>query len=327
MKKRFLVFAVLATGFLLLVGVVLVLRRQGGKPPVPSTPLPALEIPSPLPRPVSVHYTLSAPLPEVFQLPVYRFSPFGGADPQKWAKDLGFGGEPQEVEDALRGTLYLWTENGKTLTIDENASYLLYTVDLLANPATLSGSFLPTDEQAQAIVERTLQDLTPELRLWQLEPRGSRALRVGAAQMSECLPDRADLLEVRFGARIGNYSLYLSHAPLSDLVLAWVGRDGKLLRLEYHPVGTLGEKIGDYPVKDEEELLKDLEGGKGVVVSSGLEGGEEIASVIITRVELGYLLPSPEATTIQPIFVLSGQARTAEGKTGAVTVYLPAVEE
>ena len=115
--------------------------------------------------------------------------------------------------------------------------------------------------------------------------------------------------------------------PLADPVLAWIGRDGKLLRLEYHPLGTLGEKIADYPLKNQEEVLRDLDSGEGVVVSSSLEGGEEIILTTITSVNLGYLLPSSDATVIQPIFVLTGQAKTQSGKAGTITIYLPAIEQ
>ena len=87
----------------------------------------------------------------------------------------------------------------------------------------------------------------------------------------------------------------------------------------------LGEKVADYPLKNQEEVLQDLDNGKGMVVGSNLEGGEEIVSVIITKATLGYLLPQPNATTIQPVYILTEQERTAKSKTGTITIYLSAV--
>lgn len=319
-NNRFLVLILI--GFVVLVGLVLVLL---GRRPVPVRPLPELPpvaITPVVPQPGLVSYSLRASLPQIEKLPVYEYEngcpdSICKARPLEWARTLGFSGEPQEIEDALEGTLLLWSKEGQTLVVDQQASGLSYRVDLKADPTTLTGSFLPTFEQAAAIVERTLTELGATSDLLAHDPAKNKALKTGVSLVQETTLTEAELLEVHFTAKIGDYPVYLAGGPEWDPVLAWIGRDGKLLRLEYEPLGTVGEKIADYPLKNQEELLEDLEGGKGVVVSSNLEGGEEIVSVIITKVDLGYLLP-------QPIYILTGQALTAKSKTGTVTIYLPA---
>ncbi len=306
-------------------GLVVWWWRKTGTPVALLPELPAVEVKPVVPQPGAVRYTLQASLPEVERLPVYHWTTDRG-NPSKWAGALGFAGEPQEVEDALEGTLYLWSQEGETLVISEDASSLSYRVDLKSNPETLRGSFLPNFEQAAAIVERTLEEFGDVSGLLTYDPTKNKALKVGVEYVNETALEQAELVEIHLVAKVDDYSVYLGSGPEQDPVLAWVGRDGKLLRLEYHPLGALGEKISDYPLKNPTEILQDLDSGKGVVVSSNLEGGEEIVSITITKTDLGYLLPQPEATIIQPIFVLTGSARTASGKSGAITVYLPAVD-
>ena len=295
-------------------------------PVAPLPELPAVEISPVVPQPAFLRYSLQASLPEVKHLPVYNWTTDRG-NPSKWAKVLGFAGEPQEIEDALEGTLYLWSKEGGTLVTSEDASSLSYRVDLstLTHPTGMFGSFLPSFEAAAEIVERTLTELGATPNFLEHDPSKNKALKVGVEYVNETKLDEAELVEIHFVAKVDDYPVYLGSGPEQDPVLAWVGRDGKLLRLEYHPLGVLGEKIADYPIKNQEELRKDLEGGKGTVVSSNLEGGEEIAAVAITKISLGYLLPSLDATVIQPIYVLQGSARTSGNKTGQITIYLEAV--
>jgi len=315
-----IVVAVLGVG-------LLVWSTRGPVTTEPLPELPAVKVTPVMPQPVAPRHTLRAPLPQVIKLPVYQYDGDVVANfSSRWPNALGFSGEPQEIEDALEGTLLLWSKEGETLVVAADGSRLSYRVDLSTetHPTGVFGSFLPSFEAAAEIVGGTLTELGSTSELLEHEAAKNKALKVGVEYVRETTVDQAELLEIHFTAKIDNYLLYLPSGPEQDAVLAWVGRNGKLLRLEYCPLGTVGEKIADYPVKDEEELRRDLERGKGTVVSSSLEGGEEIVSVTITKVSLGYLRPQFGATVIQPIFVLSGQAKAASGKTGTVTLYLPA---
>ena len=326
MKELRLVLVVV--GFFVLLGAGLIFlwwRTQVPAEPLPE--LPVVEVTPVVPQPTAPRYSLRGSLPQVEKLPVYQYNPPGGGVVAqfiaRWPRALGFSGEPEMIEDALEGILLLWSKQGQTLVIDEQASRLSYRVDL-NEPAALPGSFLPTFEQAALIVERTLEELGETSGIPQYDPTKNKTLKTGVSLVQETTLAEAELLEIHFTARIDNYPVYLEGGPEWDPVLAWVGRDGKLLRLEYHPLGTVGEKIADYPIKNQEELLEDLERGEGTVVSSSLEGGEEIATAAVTKIDLGYLLPQTGTVAIQPIFVLTGSARTQSGKTGTITIYLPA---
>ena len=326
MENRRLILIVIIGIVILGVGAV-VWWRMTAAPAEPLPELPVVEVTPVVPQPTAPRYSLRGSLPQVEKLPVYQYNPPGGGVVAqfiaRWPRALGFSGEPEMIEDALEGILLLWSKEGQTLVIDEQASRLSYRVDL-NEPAALSGSFLPSFEAAAEIVERTLEELGEASELLQHDPVKNKALKTGVSLVQETTLAEAELLEIHFVAKVNDYPIYLSNLPLADPVLAWVGRDGKLLRLEYRPVGNLGEKIADYPLKNSEEVLQNLNSGEGVIVSSNLEGGEEIISTTITKVGLGYLLPQPNATTVQPIFVLTGSAKTRSGKTGVVTIYLPA---
>ncbi len=330
MKKTNLILtATITIGVLLLLGVGMGIWWKRAQPqPQPETlpQLPPLEISPTVPQPSAPIYTLEVAAPKVEKLPVYQYS--FASTPASWARNLGFAGEPEEIEDALRGTLYLWTKLGRTLIVDKKALSLSYSVDLLADPETLAGSFLPTFEPAAAIVERTLLELEPASGgspLLKLDPQKSKALKAGVARVREVSFEEADLVEIHFTAKVDDYPIYLESGPDGDPAVAWVGKDAKLLRLEYTPLGTVGEKIGEYPLWSAEEVLAMLERGEGVVVSSTLEGGQTIASATVTRIAAGYLLPPPDATVIQPVFVVSAKVTTTSGKTGEMTIYLPAI--
>jgi hypothetical protein len=332
MDKKYLPVIIIGlVGFLLLVaaGVVFWRRGQVLQPALPTlTPAeitPWITQPSREPA-----YNLKTQSPAVEKLPVYRYE-YATGDARKraenWARILGFAGEPLESESVWRGPLYTWTAGGSTLVVDQNATTLSYSIDLLADPQNLAGSYLPTFTEAAAVVERTLEEFGVVSGLLEHDSTKNRALKTGAARVKETTLTEAELLEIHFIAKIDDYPVYLPSGPGTDPVLAWVGYDGKLLRLEYHPIGTVGEKIGDYPLKNEEELLNDLEEGKGTVVETTLEADQKPVAMTITRVRLGYLLPTAEAMTIQPIFVISGQAVTADGIVGQTTIYLPAVSQ
>ncbi len=332
MKNRRLVLIVIVISIVILgLGLMtwLVARR-----PVPVGPLPQLpnvEVTPVVPQPGgAVQYSLRASLPAVENMGVYEYAPLDSARDAKtsslrWPGVLGFSGKAQEIEDALEGTLLLWSKEGQTLVVNEDGTGLSYRVDLKSDPSILAGSFLPTFEQAASIVERTLTELGPPSKLLEYNNFKSETLKTGVEYVQETSSEEAELVEIHFVAKIDEYPIYLEKGPQWSPVLAWVGRDGKLLRLEYTPLGNLGEKIADYPLKNQEELLRDLERGEGTIASSNFEGGEEVVSVAVTKVNLGYLLPSPNANIVQPIFVLQGQARAKSGKTGQVTIYLEAV--
>ncbi len=310
-------------GVMLLGLGLMVLLTRGPAPTEPLPELPVVEITPVVPQPAVPIYTLRVSLPKVTKLPVYQYS-FASA-PTSWARNLGFAGEPEEIEDALEGTLYLWSKEGQTLVINEDASSLSYRVDL-NEPAVLSGSFLPSLEAAAEIVERTLAELGETLRLLEYDPTKNKALKTGVSLVQETILAEAELVEVHFVAKVGDYPIYLESGPEQDPVLAWIGRDGKLLRFDYSPLGKVGEKVGEYPLWSAEEVLAMLERGEGVVVSSTLEGGQTIASATVTRIAVGYLLPPPDATTLQPVFVVSAKVTTTGGKIGEVTIYLPAIK-
>ena len=329
MKNKKLILIITIVGVVVLgVGLVFLWKRVLVQPEI-LPELPVVEISPPVPQPLVSNYSLWASLPRIEKIPVYQYerATTRGRPYENWARSLGFGGLPQKIKDARRGALYLWSKEGETLVIDEGASSLSYRVDLHADPNTLVGSFLPTFEEASLIVERTLTELGDESGLLEFNPTKNKALGAGVSLVQETTLAEAELLEIHFTAKVGNYPLYLESGPELDPVIAWVGKDGKLLRLDYHPVGTLGEKIADYPLKNKEEILRSLDRGEGVVVSSSLRGGEEMAATVITKVGLGYLLPQPEATVIQPIYILQGQVMSKDGKTARATIYLSAIGE
>lgn len=323
-NRRLIVFTTLTVLFLLGLGGFLGFWSQRRQQAVVTTQMPSLppvEITPRVPQATVSAYTLRASLPAVKSLPVYQYSTLGGEARERaamWARNLGFGGEAEEIGDALRGTLYLWSKPGQTLIVNQEASNLSYSVDLLADPKTLSGSFLPTFEQAAAVVKRTLLDLGTDSQLLEFNSQRSRALRAGVSWVHPTGLAEADLVEIHFTAAIDSYPLYTSSGPDQDPVVAWVGKDGKLLRLEFQVVGSLGEALGDYPLKNREEILADLNAGRGTIVSSNLLGGQELESITITRASLGYLLPSSDASTLQPVFVLTSPK---------LVIYLPAVRE
>jgi hypothetical protein len=305
-------------------------RMAGMLPSTPLTALPTVEIAPAVPQSTSSSYTVRVSAPTEKSLPVYRYK-FSREDAREravgWVRNLGFSGDPRSADDAQQGTLLIWEKAGERLVVDPKASQLAYKVDLLSRPQALSGSFLPSPKQAATIVERTLLDLGQSLGVLEFAPEKTRFLKVGAARVSPTSAAGADLLEVFFAAKIDEYPLYLRSAPQSaDPVVAWIGKDGNLLRLDLTMVGSLGEKIGDYPLKTAEQIRDDLNDGKGIVADVDFVGKKQLNSVTINRIDIGYLLPLPDVNVIQPIYVLRGTGVLASGERITLTYYLPAVK-
>jgi hypothetical protein len=331
MSRRNLYLSLLF-GSLLLLGILLgFLWTRAGPIVAPSlTKLPEVEIVPPVPQSTASAYRLSAPFPEVKNLPIYEYS-FPDGTPKeravRWARVLGFAGEPEEGQGRLLGETFSFSKGGEYLEVRSKASSLSYSVDIAADESVLKGSFLPSPEQAAVIVERTIRDLgfySPRL---QFDPQKTRFLKKGTSRPRPSAQSEADFLEIHYTAKIGDRQIYLdSGQSLIDPIIAWVGKDGRLLYLEYHVVGRVGGKRGDYPLKSREEVLADLKEGRGVIVDSSFLGKPDISSLTINQISLGYLLPLPDVNIIQPIYVLRGTGVLASGERITLTYYLPAVK-
>lgn len=142
----------------------------------------------------------------------------------------------------------------------------------------------------------------------------------------------ADFVEFKISPRLNllpvisdSYPFYLSSVQLT--------KDGNLSALTHHLFAGLEELSAKFPLKDFQTVIENLEGGQGKVIS--VEGlGYEIPhpkSLILYEIEIAYLRPQKGQGTVQPVFVLEGQAEFQtefEGsKRGDVKVMLTALKE
>lgn len=304
-------------------------QRLAPKPSPALPKLPEVFVTSPVPGPLLPTPQFTASMPEITTLPAYRYNPLAG-EPQervaRFAEVLGFSGVPTELKDALRGAIFVWSKPNETLTVDGSAQSLSYSHNLISDPEALLGIALPAPDEAARIVERALNELYPPSNLLRYDPKETRYLRAGVARAEPAPSSEADIVEIHFTAAVDDYPLHLNESPVLDPVLAWVGKDGKILSLEYHLLGTVGEKIGDYPVKSQEDIVQTILNGQATMVNSTFEGNPSLRSVSIIGVEPIFLAPAPGQTVLQPVLSLTARALAETGEQGVLTVYVPAVK-
>lgn len=250
---------------------------------------------------------------------------------KSWAEAVGetFGfTSPPRISE---GKTFIWSDSKRWLSLGEKAEggrYLRYGLDLLSNPSLVGSKdkVLPSGSEAAEIARQFLVEggFNSASRLVSSESRPPQLVAVRGPHWVDVSDEsEADALRLIMVEKIGEIPIFEPAAEGQGSLVAYVGREGKILKVDY----SWGERdyqlFDRYPLRDISDALA---AGKVVeVVGEGWESiTTELRSLYITSASLGYFADS-SAGYVYPIFVFQGSGSGKEGKTFQVTVLAPAV--
>lgn len=246
----------------------------------------------------------------------------------KIALFLGFVNNPSFFTDAAGGSVYIWEEEGKILTVTTKTNKISFSRNFNQWQPPVQGEF-PDPERAKETLRSLTRGLLPGLLSQDLEIKeGARFVSLLGPLPHETAKEEAMFLEVTFTPFFRG-TRFVDQDPQMTISKSWIDRSGEIasLTLERPPSSIL---VGtNYPLKTESEILRSIP-TEGRVVSFGRRGILEYEPVEILKVDLSTLslayLSTPEEGISHPIFILSGNTTTIGGNSVPTTIYLPAIK-
>lgn len=260
-------------------------------------------------------------------LNIKRSFPLTMPEVNRIAQALGFLEEPRIEEGVSYGAVYIWNKDGYSLTITPQANDIDYSLDLIFNPLTQTGT-LPNPQQAKEKLLAFLDSLGisfPQISFVQKE----HYLAVSGFDIKEITPDRATILELSLNP-VFNGTPINTNSPNDNMIIAEFDRKGGVLTFKVKNPVTSFTAEQQYHLKNPEDIKRSIH-SEGKILQAEVERHgktiEEvyITSLQITRASLAYFLPQ-EGNKIQPIFVLQGTAFATGIQQFPVTIYLPAIK-
>lgn len=306
----------------LLVLVVLVIIALGGarvlirkKPSLPTTltpsPLGFGSIVTQVPEEIQVK--AEAPvLPKTIKAYQIKPAPFELFSPQAAqiiAQNLGF---TAEASATTSGNLYLYQEEGKTLSIDKIAGTINYSAPF--NSLT-AGAI--DENSAKAAVKNFFKTLGLDQPFF-----GWDKAEVKAYTLVGGIPrETATTTSVYFLEFVPKFDLQGYKFLASFPIFVRVGQDGEIVGLSFWYPNLDSKNTKEVAIKSFAEAQKEIQQGNGVIVKAP---GEKIERLKLTEADLAYFVPTdylidfskPNFTKL--IYVFSGDG---------TVVYLPAEKE
>ncbi len=243
------------------------------------------------------------------------------------AKNLGFKGEPQKSEDVVLGNFYTWTQADRYLSIAADANEIDYGLDLYQAALETEGP-IPSPEEAKKSLESLINRLELKASLetkWQKE----QYLTQGYSFQPTSDLSKADFIKIGYNLGLDNYQL-INQNPREPLISAILGKNEQLVQFHYRLNFTQFEKKSAYVLKTKPEVEQTLvPDGKIVYLGTSNESTLEptLIEANFSQINLSYLQPTDKNPSVQPVFVLSGQATLSEGETTEIIALLPAITD
>ncbi len=315
--------------FLTIIGVVVYLNRK--KPAETAIILPAPSIPARYQG--TVNFTMSIKEKDFKKpdnLPLFEISstPFSNDYINNIAKKLGFAGDSYKIEDVFSGTTYYWKGDKATLFAYPKTRTLHYSVS----------NFIPginiqlSDESIVSLAKQFFVDNGFISNGDDLTKSYIRYLKksVNNEGFDDTTKESASLFRVGFSLKTIGYETVNSQYNDTNITIE-IQNNGEIYSVQFIDLGSVKEGLTTYPLKGWEEINNSL--SKAVLIS--LEGQQlaladlqknSVRNVEIQNIKVAYLYEGKKATTMQPIYVLTGPAEVI-GFSGKLTAsfYLPAI--
>ncbi len=284
------------------------------------------ELPSPEIEPVrsdeDVAFNFLAQVSPIEEASVYEYSSVNVV-PQTYARLWNFSSQPE-----IEGNVYFWQNVDRQLNIDIDTLAVNFSRDLIVSPIASSGPALDAVD-AFKLLQQYLESKDLWSSLFKLNPSYTTFRKSGVTLASEAGQQESNITEIGVDAYIGGNLIYNRGNSFVPRIKAWVSSDKEIVKLDYYLLGTVGDSVGDYPLRTPGEVQKDVVAGKAALAA--LEGSteinitENIVMATISRASLSYLQPLAGENLLQPVYVFRGPAEFISGATTPAIYFLPAI--
>jgi len=121
-------------------------------------------------------------------------------------------------------------------------------------------------------------------------------------------PQSADMIEFLYGANVDGYPLIDRKGNLSsNSIKIWANSNSEIIKVKYLAVGTVGDKIDEYPLKNKKQVLEDIKNNKAILINGSFEIAEKINGIFIKTISLAYYAVDDK---LIPIYILEGVVST-----------------
>ena len=145
-----------------------------------------------------------------------------------------------------------------------------------------------------------------------------------------------EVIRLQYPNYLDKYRVY-QEINQTSLLVAYVDGTNTPYKLEYAYSPLTGDKIGNYPLLDQNEAERQLQAGFGLIIDAAYQSGRDaygtpavdiskMESAQLTIKEIVYVYSENERLIV-PCFLITGSGKTKDGKIIDLEILLPAISE
>ncbi len=230
------------------------------------------------------------------------------------ASNFAFPKEPSNIStEAVLGDHYLWLSGAQTLSVRLSPLEVKITPDSSVSLPPTEGQ-LPTEQAGAEFIKNVLS------------LNGLLGVGVDYSQVSSLPIALGDVLEVGLTPRVEGVAVVDAN-PTTPLIAGYIQKDNKLYALLYRAGFEKPANPVSYPAKNTKQLQESLVSEGKIVLLGDPKTEAEIlvpTAISISTVASSLLFVPQQPTTLLPIYILKGVARTDQGEV-PVYIYIPSV--
>lgn len=251
-------------------------------------------------------------------------SPLDESQIKEIAKNYSMGENYRTTKDVKRGTAYIWTDGGRSLTIFKETSVIEYSDDV--DLKTIDKQLTNTDiiKFAKDFISKSTLITNSEIENAQINYMTSSNIQ--NVQIVE--ENNALFYQVNFSPKVSDFKLVTPN-PNASPIFVWILKDGTVKKAYINPITTF-ETEYEVNLKTYKQLKDSIEDSEIVNIDDGnvdvrTVKEEDIKKLNINEIDLGYLTPDLKETHYLPVFILEGEILIENhAKPMNVTMYLKA---
>jgi len=242
------------------------------------------------------------------------------------AQKFNFKDNPQ-FRDFNNKIYYEWDDLGKNLSINLTDGEFNFT-NKNPNLQTLSIT-LPDINQIESLVKSILEEKG-------LLPTGEFSLIIKDKSYLQLFdyeygttnnPQEAFAIQVELQYELKKIKF------LENGIIILIGDKSEILKLDYQSIFKKAKTLDSYPLKNREEIIKNLNSLNSINYFKIINDYEltaepqNINKVDLNKIELIYLKTELPQSYLQPVFFISGQAVLNDDRVAEIGIYLPAIKD
>lgn len=248
------------------------------------------------------------------------------------ALHLGFTTEPIEGQDAVNGNVLIWNNKDNFLTIYLKLNKIKFgpqvnPVNLIPNVINKQLSDLALQNIASDFLNNKIQVASNSLRFSNfiyLVPKSGQELFQITTKAS------AKIIQLNYSLNNAAYPI-ITQDPNASIAYVQILLDGTIINSEVYLNVNYGPGLTEYSLLNFKQFSQSINNAILVSINDGSVNlpdvsKSELSDIVISKVELGYLLDSPNSNFLSPVFVLRGTVSlTGYANPLPAVLYLPAV--